>query len=152
MQCFTIWIAMEFVHAYCLSLYLQFQCLGRRSHSGGSTSRTKGSTAMSPRWRHSKRLNSTRLGEFSHGVHTRRVVAGKRVEVSAVDEHNSPSPRTPVPREQLNFMNWLETFVEMAPYLALWETAHSQMMIAMPKRSPLSKLPSPPTHRIMKVA
>ena len=36
-------------------------------------------------------------------------------------------------------------------YLALWETAHSKMMIAMLKRSPLSKLPSPPTHRTMKV-
>ena len=38
MQCFTVWIAMQFVHACCLSLYLQFQCPGRRSHRGGSAS------------------------------------------------------------------------------------------------------------------
>ena len=72
-------------------------------------------------------------------------------------------------------MNWLETFARTAPYLALWETAygqmmiaklkrsplsylalwetaHGQMMIAMPKRSPLSKLPSPTIRRMMKVA
>ena len=91
---------MQFVHACCLSLYLQFQCPGQRSHRGGSASRTKGSVAMSPRQRHSKRVNSTRLGEFGHGVHTRRVATGKRVEVSAVGEHNSPSPWTPIPRDQ----------------------------------------------------
>ena len=92
MQCFTVWIAMQFVHACCLSLYLQFQCPGRRSHRGGSASRTKGSAAMNPRRRHSKRVNSTRLGEFAHGVHTQKATADKRVEVSAVGEHNSPSP------------------------------------------------------------
>ena len=100
MQCFTIWIAMQFVHACCLSLYLQFQCLGRRSHRGGSASRTKGSAAMNPRRRHSKRVNSTWPREFAHGVCTRRDAAGKRVEVSAVGEHNSQSPRTPKPRDQ----------------------------------------------------
>jgi hypothetical protein len=100
MQCFIVWIAMQFVHACCLRLYLQFQCMGRRSHRGGSASRTKGSVAMSPGRRHSKRLNSTRPGEFALGVHTRRAIAGKRVEVSAVGEHNSPSPWTPVPRDQ----------------------------------------------------
>ena len=100
MQCFTVWIAMQFVYACCLSLYLQFQCSGRGSHRGGSTSRTKGSAAMSPRRRHSKRLNSTRLGEFALEVRTRRATAGKRVEVSTVGEHSSPSPRTPVPRDQ----------------------------------------------------
>jgi hypothetical protein len=55
---------------------------------------------MSPGRRHSKRLNSTRLGEFAHGVHTRRAAAGKRVKVLAVGEHNSPLPRTPVRRDQ----------------------------------------------------
>ena len=100
MQCFAIWIAMQFVHACYLSLYLQFQCTGRRSHRGGFVSRTKGSVAMSPRRRHSKWLNSTRLGEFAHGVRTRRAIAGKRVEVSAVGEYNCPSPRTPIPRDQ----------------------------------------------------
>jgi len=44
------------------------------------------------------------------------------------------------------------TLVETAPYLALSETPHDQMMIALLKRSPLSKLPPPPTHRTMKVA
>ena len=100
MQCFTIGIAMQFVHACCLSLYLQFQCLGQRSHRGGSASRTKGSAAMSPRRRHSKWVNSTWPGEFAHGVCTWRAAAGKRVEVSAVGEHNSPSHRTPIPRDQ----------------------------------------------------
>ena len=55
---------------------------------------------MSPRRRHSKWLNSTRSGEFAHGVRTRRAATGKRVEVSAVGEHNSPSSRTPIPRDQ----------------------------------------------------
>ena len=55
---------------------------------------------MSPGQRHSKRLSSTQLGEFAHGVHTRRAIAGKRVEVSAVGEHNSPSPRTLIHRDQ----------------------------------------------------
>jgi hypothetical protein len=40
----------------------------------------------------------------------------------------------------------------MAPYLALRETPHGQMMIALPKRSPISKLPSPLTCRTMKLA
>ena len=100
MQYFTLWISVEFVHACCLSLYLQFLFLGRRSHRGGSASRTKGSAAMSPGRRHSKWLNSTWLGEFAHGVRTQRVAAGKRVEVSAVGEHNSPSPWTPIRRDQ----------------------------------------------------
>jgi hypothetical protein len=91
---------MQFVHACCLSLYLQFQYSSRKSHRGGSVSRRKGSTAMSLERRHSKRLNSTRLGEFALGVRTCRATAGKRVEVSVVGEHNSPSPWTPVPRDQ----------------------------------------------------
>ena len=37
---------------------------------------------------------------FAHGVHTWRAAAGKRVEVLAVGEHNSPSPWTPVHRDQ----------------------------------------------------
>jgi hypothetical protein len=45
-------------------------------------------------------VNSTRPGEFAHGVHTQRVVVGKRVKVSAVGEHNFPSPWTPVPRDK----------------------------------------------------
>ena len=49
---------------------------------------------------HSKRVNSTRPGEFAHGVRTRRAAASKRVEVSAVGEHNSPSPRTHVHGDQ----------------------------------------------------
>jgi hypothetical protein len=55
---------------------------------------------MSPGRRHSKRLNSTRPREFAHRVRTQRVVASKRVEVSAVGEHNSPSPWTPICRDQ----------------------------------------------------
>ena len=100
MQCFIVWIAMEFVHACCLSLYLQFQRPGRRSHRGGSASRTKGSTAMSPRQRLSKRVRSTPLEEAAHGFGTRRSSTGKRVEVAAVGEHNSPSRSTPRPRDQ----------------------------------------------------
>ena len=45
-------------------------------------------------------MNSTRPGEFAHGVRTRRAAASKRVEVSTVGEHNSPSPQTVVPRDQ----------------------------------------------------
>ena len=55
---------------------------------------------MSPRRRHSKRVNTTLLGEFAHGVCTQRAAAGKMVEVSTVGEHNSPSPRTLEPRDQ----------------------------------------------------
>jgi hypothetical protein len=99
MQCFTIWI-MQFVDACCLSLYLQFQCLGRRSHREGSASRTKGSTAMSLRQRYSKRVNSAWLGEFAHVVCTQRAATSRRVEVSIVGEHNSPSLETPEPRDQ----------------------------------------------------
>ena len=91
MQCFTIWISMEFVHACCLNLYLQFQCLGQRSHRGGSASRTKGSAAMSPGRRLSKRVRSTPPEEVAHGFCTRRSSTGKRVEVAAVGEHNSTS-------------------------------------------------------------
>jgi hypothetical protein len=91
-------------NAICTCLLLKFvspiSVSGRRSHRGGSASKTKGSTAMSPGRRHSKRVNSTRLGEFAHIVRTQRAAASKRVEVSAVGEHNSPSPRTPVPRDQ----------------------------------------------------
>ena len=96
---------------------------------------------MSPRQRHSKWLNSTRLGDYAHGVHTRRATAGKRVEVSAVGEHNSPSPRTPIYRDQFKLHELTgDIFVRIAPYLVLWETAHDQMMIAMPKSSPLRYL------------
>ena len=48
MQCFTVLIAMEFVHACCLNLYLQFQCPGQRRHTGRSARR-----------RSSKRVRST---------------------------------------------------------------------------------------------
>jgi hypothetical protein len=85
---------------FCLSLYLQFQCLGRRSHRGGSASRTKGSATMSLGRRHSKQFNSIGPGEFTLGVRTQRATTGKRVEVSIVGEHNSPSPWTPIPRDQ----------------------------------------------------
>jgi hypothetical protein len=91
---------MEFVHACCLSLYLQFQCLGGRIHRGGSANRTKGSTAMSPGWRPSKRLRSTPLEQATHEVCSWRSTTGKRVEVAAVGEHNSPSRPTPRPRDQ----------------------------------------------------
>jgi hypothetical protein len=100
MQCFTVWITMQFVHVCCLSLNLQFQYPGQRSHRGGSASRTKDTATMSPGRRHSKRVNSTRLGEFAHGVCTRRAATGKREEVSVVGEHNSPSQRTLEPRDQ----------------------------------------------------
>jgi hypothetical protein len=61
MQCFTVWISMEFVHACCLSLYLQFQSSCQRSHRGGSANRTKGSATMSHGRRPSKRVRSTPL-------------------------------------------------------------------------------------------
>ena len=98
MQCFTVWIAMEFVHACCLSLYLQF--LGQRRHRGGSASRTKGSAPMSPGRRLSKQVRSTPPEEATHGFCTRRSSTGKRVEVGVVGEHNSPSRPTPGPRDQ----------------------------------------------------
>ena len=77
MQCFSVWIAMQFVHACCLSLYFQFQCPGQRSLRGGSASKTKGSAAMSPGRMHSKRVNSTRPGEFALGVRTQRLPLAK---------------------------------------------------------------------------
>ena len=99
MQYFTLWISVEFVHACCLSLYLQFLFLGRRSHRGGSASRTKGSATMCPRQRLSNRVRST-PEEATHGFCTRRSSAGKTVEVAAVGEHNSPSRPTPGPMHQ----------------------------------------------------
>ena len=99
MQCFTIWI-MQFVHACCLSLYLQFQCLGRRSHRGGSTNRTKGSAAMSLGRRLSKRVRLTPPEVAAHGFCTQRSSASKRVEVAAVGEHNSPSRPILGPKDQ----------------------------------------------------
>jgi hypothetical protein len=47
------------VHACCLSLFLQFQHLDRRSRRGGSANKTKGNPDMSPRGRQSKRVKST---------------------------------------------------------------------------------------------
>jgi hypothetical protein len=55
---------------------------------------------MSHGRRHSKWLNSTWPGEFAHGVRTQRAATGKRVEVLALGQHNSPSPWTPVCRDQ----------------------------------------------------
>jgi hypothetical protein len=112
---------MQFVHACCLSLYLQFQHPDRKSHRGGSASRRKGSTAISPEQRHFKRLNSTWPGEFALGVRTRRATVGKRVEVSAVGEHNSPSPRTPIPRDQFKLHELIRDICQVAAYLALWD-------------------------------
>jgi hypothetical protein len=45
-------------------------------------------------------VNSTRPGEFAHGVRTRRTATSKRVEVSGIGEHNSLSRRTLIPRDQ----------------------------------------------------
>ena len=67
MQCFVVWIAMQFVHASCLNLFLEFQCPVRRSRKGGSASRTKGSADINSRGRQSKRVKSTRHGELTHG-------------------------------------------------------------------------------------
>jgi hypothetical protein len=100
MQCFTVWILMEFVHACYLSLYLQFQCLSRRSHRGGSASRTKGSATMSLGRRLSKQVRSTPPEEAAHGLCTQRSSASKRMEVAVVGEHNAPSRPTPRPRDQ----------------------------------------------------
>ena len=55
---------------------------------------------MSPGRRLSKRVRSTPPEEAAHGFCTRRSSAGKRVEVAAVGEHNSPSRPTPEPRDQ----------------------------------------------------
>ena len=120
-------------------------------------------------------MNSTRLGEFAHRVRTRRADAGKRVEVSAVGEHNSPSPWTPVPRDQFKHHEltrdicrdgslpspmrecpWPDddSHAEEDPFelpSPVRDYPRSEDK-AMPKRSPLSKLPSPPTRRTMKVA
>ena len=166
---------MEFVHACCLNLYLQFQCLGQRSHRGGSASRTKGSAAMSPRWRHSKRLNSTWPGEFAHGVRTRRATAGKMVEVSAVGEHNSPSPWTPIHRDQFKLHELtrdicrdgtLPSPVRDCPWPD--DDSHAEEeLFKLPspmrdcpwldddshaKEEPSKQTPVSPTHRTMKVA
>ena len=91
---------MEFVHVCYLSLYLQFQCLGQRSHRGGSASRTKDNAIMNLGRRLSKRVRSTPLEAAAHGFYTRRSSAGKRVEVAVVGEHNSPSRPKPEPRDQ----------------------------------------------------
>jgi hypothetical protein len=89
MQCFTIWIAIQFLHDSCLSLFHQFQYLGLRSYRGGSASRTKGTTDMSTARKPGKRVHATRqLSE--PGVLTR---SGKnkhrRQDGPAGGEHNS---------------------------------------------------------------
>ena len=45
-------------------------------------------------------MRSTPPEWAAHGVRIRRSTAGKRVEVAAVGEHNSPSQPTPGPRDQ----------------------------------------------------
>ena len=59
MQCFAVWITMQFVHASYLNLFLQFQRPVQKSCRGGSTSWTIGSVDISPRGRQSKRVKST---------------------------------------------------------------------------------------------
>ena len=55
---------------------------------------------MSSGQRPSKRVRSTPLEQVAREVCTRRSATGKRVEVTAVGEHNSPSRLTPIPRDQ----------------------------------------------------
>jgi hypothetical protein len=137
-------------------------------------------------------------GEFAHGVCTRSATAGKRVEVSAVGEHNSPSPWTPVPRDQFKLHELTRDICQdgslPSPMRECpWpdddrhaeeepselpspmrdcprpnDDSHAEEElselprpvrdcprpddVAMLKRSPRSKLPSPPTRKTMKVA
>jgi len=152
MQCFTIWIAMQFVHACCLSLYLQLQSLGRRSHRGGSTNRTKGSTAMSPGWRQSKRVNSTWLGDLTHGVCTQKAAASKRLEVSAQDEHNSPSPPTLIPRDQFQIHELTGDICwdgALPSPVRDWSHPDDD---SHAKEESFEQTPVSPTHKTMKVA
>ena len=152
MQCFTVWIAIEFVNAYCLSLYLQFQCLGQKSHRRGSTSRTKSSAAMSPGWRLSKRVRSTPIEEATHGFCTRRSSASKRVEVAAVGEHNSLSRQTLGPRDQFQF-HQLTGYIGRDGTLpnpkrdSSWPDDDSPA-----EEEPSQQTPVSPTRRTMKVA
>ena len=152
MQCFTVWILMEFVHAYCLSLYLQFQCLDRRSHRGVSASRTKGSTAMSTGWRLSKWVRSTPLEETAHEFCIRRSSVGKTVEVAAVGEHNSPSRLTPGPIDQFH-VHQLTGDIGRDGTLPSPKRDSSWLDDDSPtEEEPSQQTPSSPTCRTMKVA
>ena len=97
-------------------------------------------------------MNSTQPGEFAHGVRTRRVAADKRVEVSIVGEHNSPSPWTPEPRDQFKVN---ELTIDICQDIILpspmrdcpWPDDNSHA-----KEEPSKQTPVSPTHRTMKVA
>ena len=67
-QFFVVWIAMQFLHACRLSLFLQFQAMGWTSHREVPASRAKGSTDMDPRGWQSKRVKPTSLAELQHLV------------------------------------------------------------------------------------
>ena len=65
-QFFVVWIAMQFLHACRLSLFLQFQAMGWTSHREVPASRAKGNTDMGPRGWQSKRVKPTSLAKLQH--------------------------------------------------------------------------------------
>ena len=67
-QFFAVWIAMRFLHACRLSLFLQFQALGWTSHREVPASRAKGSTDMGPGEWQSKRVKPRSPAELQNLV------------------------------------------------------------------------------------
>ena len=67
-QFFVVWIAMQFLHAYHLSLFVQFQVVGWTSRREVPASRAKGSIDMGSGGWQSKRVKPTSLAELQHLV------------------------------------------------------------------------------------
>jgi hypothetical protein len=66
-QFFAVWIAMQFLHACRLSLFLQFQAVGWTRSREVPKSRAKGSTNMGGGWQ-SKRVKPTSPAKLQHLV------------------------------------------------------------------------------------
>ena len=113
---------------------------------------TKGSTAMSPRRRPSKRVRSTPSELATHGLCTWMSSVGNRVEVAAVGEHNSPSPPTPIPRHQFQIHELTRDIC--------WDSALPSLVRDCPwpdddshaEEEPFEQIPVTPTRRTMKFA
>jgi hypothetical protein len=89
---------------------------------------------------------------LTHGFCTQKAAASKRIEVSAQDEHNSPSPPTPVPRDQFQIH---ELTGEICQDGALPSPVRDWSWLdddSHAKEEPSEKTPISPTRRTMKVA
>ena len=136
MQCFAVWIAMQFVHASCLNLFIQFQRPVRRSRRGGSTSRTKGSADISPRGRQFKRVKSTRSGELTHG--------------SEKNKQNRAKAKCHQATGSRSYVVQLQSFVSDGCVLLLLQPLYKQKLMCTVNRSNSGRSLRPPLERMIR--